>query len=641
MTDTFATPNEFANELTSADLHSSYGDFVGATAKDALDPKNSLSGMWLFRRLREAHAGGDDLAVGSNGEIDAFGGQSIEEQQAVIDRQRAAIPDTSIEDAKARVKQEGLEGHLKLPDQPSIKSPVLDLMVSEAHERRDREAAIARGPQGFVPGALGFVTSIGAGMIDPVNAAAFSIPVLGEARWGKLLASAGDSIAARAGMRALQGGLQGGVGTAVLQPADWWLHTQDGQDYTFADALKSIAMGAGMGAAFHAGFGAFGDFRARLRGEPLEGAPPLTAKMETDARLLPPLPQEVISDLPPGAREDALHSAISDVINGRPVRTADMLSIAADHDPRIAESFEPSRSLDDEFGAVGLSSEARQWPELPQGAELTRHGNFGPEVAGLEGRWSEAVGWLKEAQSGDARAVLEHPGVPGPIDVVWGNKDFGLEHIMVLHPEVVADLPERLARMKVERVLQEGRPGERIVLTSPDRAETAVIRTGFDGEKKTWLLTAYTPESDRRGRGGDTTGSPPNDRPTRSSAAPEGNIGPESPARNPGHGEASAAAARDPRWNELSGAAEDPRDVAESRTAAELPEPSSLVPEKSMSALETAAADAEEVWRQIAPNLSEEERAVVTDALKAIDQDRDARAQIIKDGAACLLAAIG
>ncbi len=34
-------------------------------------------------------------------------------------------------------------------------------------------------------------------MIDPVNAAAFSIPMIGEARMGKVIASAGDSILAR------------------------------------------------------------------------------------------------------------------------------------------------------------------------------------------------------------------------------------------------------------------------------------------------------------------------------------------------------------------------------------------------------------------------------------------------------------
>jgi hypothetical protein len=392
MTDFFATPDD-NGEIRQSDLQYSLGERLGAQALDALDPKDSPSGMWLFRRAREAQAGGQFDTGGLDTNTGFNTPEQLEQAEQVRQADLAAIPDTSIADAKARVKQEGLEHSLNLPDQPNIKSPVLDLMIQEAHERRDREVAIARGPQGFLPGALGLVTSLGAGMIDPVNMAAFSIPVLGEARMGKLLASAGDSLFARAGIRALEGGAQGAVGTAVLQPADWWLHTQDGQDYTFADALKSIAMGAGMGAAFHAGIGAFGDIRSTVRGEALPGSPAdllqqglakatpagespgivsseveeppygigrtvvtidgertvidtdLTGAGEAEiAGNSPPLhPAETLADLPPAAREDAMRSAVADVIADRPVRAGDMLDIAADHDPRIAEAYEPER----------------------------------------------------------------------------------------------------------------------------------------------------------------------------------------------------------------------------------------------------------------------------------------------------------
>jgi hypothetical protein len=292
------------------------------------------------------------------------------QRQNVIDAQRNAIPDISQSDAKDLLKQEGLtDQDVHLGDAPSHKLPVLTMQIDEAHTRRDRQAAIARGPQGFFPDALGTVTSIGVGMIDPVNAAAFSIPVIGEARMGKILLSAGDSIAARGAVRFGQGAAQGAVGTAVLQPADWWLHTRDGQDYTMAQAMQSIIMGAGMGGAFHAGFGGFGDIRSRWRGEPLAGSPQeqllgaLQSVPEAPAReplapvdrevpgisaeALPqqeflPHPAEVLADLPTAAREDAVHAAMADVIAGRPAQAAEMLNIAADHDPRIAESLDAS-----------------------------------------------------------------------------------------------------------------------------------------------------------------------------------------------------------------------------------------------------------------------------------------------------------
>jgi len=374
--DNFAVPDD-TGPIRASELHASLGESLGAQASEALDPQSGISAMQLWRRAKSAMAGGD-MVPGLNAP-DA----PLPEDIANFDQAKAEIPDVSIADAKARVKQEGLDGSLPLPDQPSIKAPVLDLMIQEAHEHRDREAAIARGPHGFFSGALGFATSIGAGMIDPVNMAAFSVPVLGEARWGKLLANAGDSLFARAGARAVQGAAQGVVGTAALQPFDYLMHTADGRDYTMADALKSVIMGAGMGAAFHAGIGGVGDVAARLGGRALPGAAdetgaaavqpigeaqlegrggafgppgdevpgvtspsaPAAAAPEADEAFRgmhdaypPDHPASVLADLPPGAREDVARASMADLINGRPVRAAEMLQEAAKVDPRIAES---------------------------------------------------------------------------------------------------------------------------------------------------------------------------------------------------------------------------------------------------------------------------------------------------------------
>lgn len=60
--------------------------------------------------------------------------------------------------------------------------------------------------------------------------------------------------------------------------------------------------------------------------------------------------------------------------------------------------------------------------------------------------------------------------------MIWGAYDaetghgYGLAHIAALHPEVVPDLPERLARMEVASIVERGRPDERIVLRSPNGA---------------------------------------------------------------------------------------------------------------------------------------------------------------------------
>lgn len=86
---------------------------------------------------------------------------------------------------------------------------------------------------------------------------------------------------------------------------------------------------------------------------------------------------------------------------------------------------------------------------------------------------------------------------------------------------------------------------------------------------------------------------------------------------------------------------DDPETLAESEAAAKLPEPASTEdPKKSLTALEKAAADAEEVWRQLEPTLTEAERTLVTDVMDQLKLDAETRNKIISDGAACLAGAI-
>lgn len=198
----FSTPDEYVNELKASDLH--YGVSSGMEVVEGRNGKFARQGgpSWgsyfgyLGDELEAQFAGAlhenpsaEIYRAARRGAAEGFAPHDWDELpggagmrlQAVAEQARAAIPEVSIDDARSRVKQEGLDGTLKLPDQPTIKTPVLEMMINDANERRDREVAIAQGPQGFLPGALGLVTSLGAGMIDPVNAAAFSIPVCGPA----------------------------------------------------------------------------------------------------------------------------------------------------------------------------------------------------------------------------------------------------------------------------------------------------------------------------------------------------------------------------------------------------------------------------------------------------------------------------
>lgn len=411
MPEFFAQPDDLG-DLRASQLHSSLGESLGAQAGEAF-----MSGTRTLYRLGEyAHASGNPVA-GDN--------LSMSDVQNADDL-KTEIPDVSADDAKARLKQEGLDGLVTMPNQPSIKKPVLDLMVQHGHEKRDYDAAVSRGPQGFVPGALGLVTSLGAGIIDPVNLAAFSIPVVGEARFGMMMAAAGDSLLGRAGVRAAVGGAQGAVGAGALLPGEWWLHTRDGQDFTMADALHSVVMGAGMGAGMHAGIGAFRDVRARSAGNPLEHSPeaqlhdalrsdpyataeplaPDSAIGETapgigagennapagSVEALPSNhPAQILNDLPPRAREDVVRSAIADIVQDRPVRAGQMLQEAAKEDPRIAESLQTGIRLMPEEGADSVSQLADRIYKI-MGADGTQVGGLHVELQGeravVQGIWS-------------------------------------------------------------------------------------------------------------------------------------------------------------------------------------------------------------------------------------------------------------
>ncbi|RIY03266.1 hypothetical protein D3218_00375 [Aureimonas flava] len=137
-------------------------------------------------------------------------------------------------------------------------------------------------------------------------------------------------------------------------------------------------------------------------------------------------------------------------------------------------------------------------------------------ASAFDGSWTAAVDFLTTRQAGDIAGMLSHPDV-GRIDVVWGGFDaatdngLGLAKIVAKHPEVLDELPSILASMDVKT-----RSANRIVLES--KVHKAVVRLDYDGEAKTWLMTAY--EKDERGlRAKGTTGRPDGLQTDRSSAS--------------------------------------------------------------------------------------------------------------------------
>lgn len=118
-------------------------------------------------------------------------------------------------------------------------------------------------------------------------------------------------------------------------------------------------------------------------------------------------------------------------------------------------------------------------------------GPFGPILTQYRGDAQGAIKALTELQDGEAVAALNHPDV-GDIDLVWGevgtsNSDgLGLAKLVKWHPEVLGDLQGFLNGLRKDTATS-GK--NRVRLVGDDGK--AVVRLQWDGQAKTWLLTAY------------------------------------------------------------------------------------------------------------------------------------------------------
>jgi hypothetical protein len=168
---------------------------------------------------------------------------------------------------------------------------------------------------------------------------------------------------------------------------------------------------------------------------------------------------------------------------------------------------------------------------VPAGASVVGEDKFGQVLSGFEGsqgaRWREAVDWLRANEGGEVPGALYHPDL-GDIDLVWGRPDgpegegFGLAKIVAKHPEVLDGLQDMIAGGNVI-----SRTANRVRLASADGL--AVVRLDYDGEAKTWLVTAFDP---RAGGRTESPGGLQADSHSSSASRAEANIAPADPMGN-------------------------------------------------------------------------------------------------------------
>lgn len=126
-------------------------------------------------------------------------------------------------------------------------------------------------------------------------------------------------------------------------------------------------------------------------------------------------------------------------------------------------------------------------------------GAFGNIYNQFRGNAKAAIEFLKKVRGGEAVGALHHKDI-GDIDLVWGKEGtghsdgFGLSKLVKYHPEVLDNLQEILNDMRVVSSSK-----NRVNLES--ETHKAGVRLTWDGERKSWLLTAFKKEtsaSDKR-----------------------------------------------------------------------------------------------------------------------------------------------
>lgn len=162
------------------------------------------------------------------------------------------------EQAKAWVAEKGLEGALTLEER-AYNPLELSILASRKTEELQRQAILQRAPRtaGATLGRFGL--TLATSFLDPLTVASAFVPVVGEARYARLLEQAGSSALARAGVRAGVGAAEGGVGAAITEPIIYAAKQQENADYTLADSLLNIGLGTIFGGGLHAAGGAVAD----------------------------------------------------------------------------------------------------------------------------------------------------------------------------------------------------------------------------------------------------------------------------------------------------------------------------------------------------------------------------------------------
>lgn len=234
---------------TLLDVPADSGDVFGAAFDEAFSTNPSTSAFRL-----------EELNQQELGRAVVAGPESYLAPNA--GRLEPETPLIGAEQARDQVAGAGLD--IKIPDQ-GIRQGALDILMQRHQEQLARQQIMARANGGSLPTKI--AGSLAASLLDPLNIASAFVPVVGEARYARLLAGATTPLG-RAAVRGGAGALEGSVGAAILEPLPLLAAQQDQTEYGLSDSLANIALGGVLGGGLHSVGGAVSDaLRRRLAKE--------------------------------------------------------------------------------------------------------------------------------------------------------------------------------------------------------------------------------------------------------------------------------------------------------------------------------------------------------------------------------------
>ena len=227
------TVDQEAGAIPQAALPASFGDVIGASAAQAAEDWPLLSAIPRMVELSTA--------------------RRYDEAYRLYSR----------DGAKTWMAEQGLDDEFSFEDR-GYNELELSILARRKKAELARRDVLARSEGGVGQATAQLATALGVSVLDPLNIASAFVPVVGEARYARLLAGAGG-LAGRTAVRLGVGAVEGTAGAAALEPLLYAANTQQQADYGITDSLINIGFGGIFGGGLHAIGGAVGDIGARRR----------------------------------------------------------------------------------------------------------------------------------------------------------------------------------------------------------------------------------------------------------------------------------------------------------------------------------------------------------------------------------------